>query len=473
MKGIIISASALFLILAAVAVLMLSPVTLVALLIAFVLGGYLLSLEAYRRFPDRSGRHLPSLLLLAFALSPFVFLTLIILQGVLTWQAGVLAIISYGLMVTFWVNLLSVPLAIKSKYEEGKLVGKRSFPSLSIIVPAHNEEMVLGQTLESVLEADYPNKQVIVVDDGSTDGTFHVAARYGDRVVVLQKENGGKSSALNYGLKVAAGEIIAVVDADTMIGRDSLTEIAQKFADEKVVAVAGNVKVANRKGWLANCQALEYVISIQTIRRALDRFGTVTVVPGALGAFRRRILDETGDYDGDTLTEDFDATIKALKSGSVVQGSSQALAYTQAPRSFKDLYNQRLRWYRGNFQTFRKHLDVITNPRYGNLYGLGFPFMLLSMVVVPVIGLIVWGSVIVALAQGQVMFILEIVILFIALQSVLALTSILIDGEDPKLILYAPFFVIGYKQLLDIFTVKALVDVFLRRGLTWTRAQRF
>jgi cellulose synthase/poly-beta-1,6-N-acetylglucosamine synthase-like glycosyltransferase len=157
----------------------------------------------------------------------------------------------------------------------------------------------------------------------------------------------------------------------------------------------------------------------------------------------------------------------------VVQGSSKALAYTQAPRSFRDLYNQRLRWYRGNFQTFRKHFDAVTNPRFGNLYGLGFPFMLLSMVVVPIIGLIVWGSVIVALADGQQLFILEVVLLFIALQSVLSLMSIMIDGEDPRLLAYAPFFVVGYKQLLDLFILKALIDVSFRTKFTWTRARRF
>ncbi len=332
---------------------------------------------------------------------------------------------------------------------------------------------MIARTLESILEADYPHKEIIIVDDGSTDRTYEEASRFNGRVRILRKENGGKHSALNYGAKFATREILMVVDADTIIGRTSLLEIAKKFSDERVVAVAGNIKVVNRNSWLTRCQALEYIISIQTFRRALDRFGAVTVVPGALGAFRKRVLEEGGFYDSNTLIEDFDATIKALKTGFVVQGSSMAVAYTQSPQSLRDLYKQRMRWYRGNFQTLWKHFDALTNPRFGFLHRLGFPFVLMSMLFLPVAGLVIWGTVLVAILQGQSLLILQVLILFIIIQSLLALVSILIDEEDKKLVAYAPFFVIGYKQLLDLFIVKALLDVLLGRRLPWTRSERY
>ncbi len=462
-----------FVALALVVLLMRSLTTLVSVTIGLGLTTYLLLASRHPRKPRSGGRHFPSVFSIIALSLPFAFLLFLLLQRYLFLNSIILAVVSYGLFATFWTNTISVPLALKSKSEEQN--GRRpvDYPKVTVIVPAYNEEKVIARTVESILEADYPHKEVIIVDDGSTDGTYEEASRFNGRVRILRKENGGKHSALNYGAKFATGEILMVVDADTIIGRTSLLEIAKKFSDERVVAVAGNIKVVNRNSWLTRCQALEYIISIQTFRRALDRFGAVTVVPGALGAFRKRVLEDGGFYDSDTLTEDFDVTIKALKTGFVVQGSSLAVAYTQSPQSLRDLYKQRMRWYRGNFQTLWKHFDALTNPRFGFLHRLGFPFVLMSMLFLPVAGLVIWGTVLVAILQGQSLLILQVLILFIVIQFLLALVSILIDEEDMKLLAYAPFFVIGYKQLLDLFIVKALLDVLLGRRLPWTRSQRY
>jgi cellulose synthase/poly-beta-1,6-N-acetylglucosamine synthase-like glycosyltransferase len=446
---------------------------LILLSAGLVLAGYLFLASRHPRSQRRGGRHFPSALSVVVLSLPFALLGFLLLQRDAIANAVVLVVVSYGLFWVFWTDTISVPLALRSKSREKSVPRLREYPAISVIVPAYNEEKVIAKALEAILEADYPRKEIIIVDDGSTDGTFEEAARFDDRVTILRKENGGKSSALNYGAKFATGEILMVVDADTIVGRESLLEIANKFADENVVAVAGNIKVVNRNSWLTRCQALEYIIAIQTFRRALDYFGSVTVVPGALGAYRRRVLEEVGLYDNDTLTEDFDATLKALKTGFVVQGSSSAVAFTQSPQTLRDLYRQRVRWYRGNFQTLRKHSDALTNPRFGFLHRLGFPFVLLSMLFLPVAGLVVWGAVLVALLEGQWLFISETLLLFIGIQCLLAFLSILIDDEDTKLVAYAPFFVIGYKQLVDLLIVKALLDVLLSRRLSWTKAQRY
>jgi cellulose synthase/poly-beta-1,6-N-acetylglucosamine synthase-like glycosyltransferase len=249
-------------------------------------------------------------------------------------------------------------------------------------------------------------------------------------------------------------------------------KMVKRFRDPKVAAVCGNIKVLNRVNWLTRCQALEYVTSINIFRRALDVFGAVTVVPGALGAFRRSVLGAGGLYDRDTLTEDFDMTVKTLKSGSIVQASSYAVAYTEAPQTLKDLYKQRMRWYRGNFQTIFKHRDAFTNPRYGFLQRLGFPFILVSMGFVPFAGMVVWASAAIAILNGAYTYIASMLLLFITLQTLLSLLAIEIDEEDPRLVAYAPFFVVGYKHLIDAFTIKALFDILLKRRVKWTRAER-
>ncbi|MDG6933116.1 MAG: glycosyltransferase family 2 protein [Nitrososphaerota archaeon] len=467
---------AIFVILGIMAYVMKSPLTLISLILAFTISFYLLALpRGQKGFNERAAgeRKIPPVVLLLVLISPVFFSVLVAFQGFVLWGSVVLVVVAIGLMLTFWVDIVTVPLAMMSGFEETKSTGGPGyFPTVSVIIPAFNEEKVIARTIESVIEADYPKKQVIVVDDGSSDGTLEVAKRYSPNILVLHKENGGKSSALNYGLRYAGGDIIVAVDADTTIGRESLKEVARCFIRREVVAVSGNVKVLNRQNWLTRCQALEYIVSIQIVRRALDRFGCVTVVPGSLGAFRRETLEETGNYDRDTLTEDFDATLKVLKTGAVVQASPEALAYTQAPRTLRDFYRQRSRWYSGNFQTFRKHSDVITNPRYGFLYELGFPFMLITMAVVPFAGLVVWGAAIAAIILGQGLFLAEIFVLFLLLQFFLSLLAIEMDGEDKKLLLYAPFFVVGYKQLVDVITILSIVKIASGMKPSWTRAER-
>jgi cellulose synthase/poly-beta-1,6-N-acetylglucosamine synthase-like glycosyltransferase len=263
------------------------------------------------------------------------------------------------------------------------------------------------------------------------------------------------------------------VDADSVVARDALKIIVSYFQNPSVAGVGGNVKVLNRVGLLTNCQALDYLVGINLWRRAFDVFGVVMVVPGALGAFSKRVLKQTGNYDKDTLTEDFDITIKALKCGKVVQASSGAMAYTEAPENLGDFYKQRIRWYRGNMQTFIKHKDIATNARYGMLRRYGYPITVLTMVMLPILGIIIGAAGIVAILQGMWMFMLFSFVLFTSLQFVLSSMALLIDEEDDwKLVLYSPLMVIGYKHLVDLIIIKGVLDVaFRKKNLKWTSAK--
>ncbi len=381
-----------------------------------------------------------------------------------------------GLTFTLFYDFVNIPLALYHKRIERKRLslGADSGPMVSFIVPAYEEESCIERAIEALLDVDYPRCEVIVVDDGSTDGTLRVASRFSDRGVrVVRRSNGGKSRALNLGLFFARGEIIVCVDADSLVARDSLRELVRLFEDPNVVAVAGNVKVLNRSRLLTRLQALEYIRDINIVRRAFDVLGTTMIVPGVLGAFRRSALQDVGNYDPDTVTEDFDTTLKVLKSGSVVQATSFAEAYTEAPEALTDLYRQRKRWYAGIFQNLIKHGDVLRNPRrFGFLSGVGYPYILLSVIFVPLMGLIALASGIVASLTGEYLVFLQILGFFVLLEFLVSLLAIAMDGEQLRLAVLAPLFVIGYRQFRDVIRLKALIDVLLRRKVGWTRAAR-
>lgn len=284
--------------------------------------------------------------MISLILMPLLFGVAALYEGAHMPQALLMASITSGLTLTFWYNFLTIPLAIYHRFRELREPAptQQPYPSVTIIVPAHNDEKVIARTIEALIEMDYRSKEIIIVDDGSTDRTLEIALgyrKYG--VKVCHKKNEGKWSAINYGLKFARGEVVVVIDADSIIGRDALKELVKRFSEPGVVAVCGNVKVLNRVNWVTKCQALEYIASINMLRRALDMVGAVPVVPGALGAFKKSALEASGLYDKGTVVEDFDITIKLLKSGDIVQASSYALVYTEAPQTLRDLYRQRMR----------------------------------------------------------------------------------------------------------------------------------
>jgi cellulose synthase/poly-beta-1,6-N-acetylglucosamine synthase-like glycosyltransferase len=229
--------------------------------------------------------------------------------------------------------------------------------------------------------------------------------------------------------------------------------------------------VANRGRFITELQELEYVIGIHLFRRAYNFVEAVTLVPGALGAYRRKALERVGGFDGDTLTEDFDATVRILKLGGATR-SVDSVCLTEAPETWRDLYRQRLRWDRGHAQTVLKHRDVFRTPDYGFLYAVVFPVVLLSLTVVPVAGMVILGSIVVELLVGSPMRVAAFASFFTLVQLLVSVLAVRLDGGDPKLALYAPFFVIGYRQFLDVVMLKSVVDVLRSGELGWTRAAR-
>ncbi len=231
-------------------------------------------------------------------------------------------------------------------------------PSVTVVVPAYNEEKVIVETLRSILASDYENLTCLVVDDGSDDGTLRVISEaFGTdpRVQVFSQANQGKWRALNMAFQRIETEIAVCVDADTRISPDAIREIVRPFADSKVAAVAGTVVVANASGLLTQFQSIEYITAQQIGRRAQDHLNGIMVVPGALGAWRVEAVRDVGLYSNETLTEDADLTIWLRRGGYRVAYAENARSQTEAPADVRSLLKQRLRWSLGNLQTLWKH----------------------------------------------------------------------------------------------------------------------
>ncbi len=249
-------------------------------------------------------------------------------------------------------------------------------PRVSVIIPAYNEERVIEVSVAGVLASDYPGLEVIVADDGSKDATSAVVtgAFGGDpRVTLLTLANGGKAAALNRALRHATGEVVIALDADTQFETGTIRRLARWFADPRLGAVAGDARVGNRVNLVSRWQAVEYITAQNLERRALAGFDAITVVPGAVGAWRRAALDAVGGYPEDTLAEDQDLTIAIQRAGWRVTYDPQAVAWTEAPEGFRSLARQRYRWAFGTLQCLWKHRGVFRTRRPRGLALVGLP----------------------------------------------------------------------------------------------------
>jgi len=433
---------------------------------------YMFKVTSRTTFSVNNKKRKPSLLLLLLLITPLIFSLSIFYEGLSLGMSILRVVLVWGFTVNFWVVMLFVPMAVYNRQKENH--SKSSvLPFVSVIVPAYNEEKVIESTIKSLLGLSYSNKEIIIVDDGSKDRTLELARLFQNSISVLHKENGGKASALNFGIEHARGEIVVLVDADTILEKNALVSLVNGFTTNKNLgAVGGNIKIRNRSNLITWCQSMEYIAGINIVRRAFDIFGTINMVPGALGAFKKSELLKINGFNDDTIVEDFDATIKLIKNGATAQANNNAIAYTEAPQTLGDFCKQRKRWYRGNLQVFVKHIDVLLNPKSPSLYNLIFPFMLLSMLVLPLVGMVIVGATIFAILSGEGLFVLTIFTLFIILQHLQTALAVRLDGEDPKVIAYSLFAVIGYKQIIDFLLIKAGFEELLKRKAVWTSVKR-
>ncbi len=363
-------------------------------------------------------------------------------------------------------------------------------PLLSVLIPAFNEARVIAASIDRVLASDYRNLEVIVVDDGSSDGTSAVVrARFASepRVALLTIPNGGKARAINTGLQRAKGDIVIALDADTQFERRTISNLARWFADPNVGAVAGNAKVGNRVNMITRWQALEYITAQNLERRALAGLGCITVVPGAVGAWRRSTLEALGGFPSDTLAEDQDLTLAVQKAGYRVLFDADAIAWTEAPDTVKGLARQRFRWAYGTLQCLWKHADAALRPRYRALGLIALPQVLLFQIALAALSplidlLLVWQVAVTALDYfqhgaaanaGNLMEMEGYYALFLAIDlGAGAFAFALEKGEQWRLLWWLALQRFGYRQLMYYVVVKSLAVALSGAIVGWGRLER-
>ncbi len=363
-------------------------------------------------------------------------------------------------------------------------------PSVSVIVPAYNEAKVIGKTLDALLASTYPNLEIIVVDDGSTDDTAaRVIARYGDnpRVRVFTKPNEGKARALNFGIQQSRADIVVAQDADTIVLPNAIAKLVRHLALPGIGAVAGNAKVGNRVNLLTEWQALEYITSQNLDRRAFALLNCVTVVPGAIGAWRRALVVELGGFTSDTLAEDADLTLRILRRGYQIDYEEEAIALTEAPDTVRAFLKQRFRWMFGTLQAAWKHRDTLLRPRYGALGFVALPnvlvFQILFPLISPIMDLMVFGS---AAALGVQLIqhpaapaseafarVLLFYVFFLVLDFLAALLAFALERQEDGWLLFWLFFQrFCYRQLMYYVAAKSTLAALRGRLVGWGKLER-
>ncbi|HEY6805777.1 MAG TPA: glycosyltransferase [Pyrinomonadaceae bacterium] len=293
-----------------------------------------------------------------------------------------------GLGRLLFVGSLAFAQWVRSRRRERIHAGENYAPLVSVIVPAYNEELVISKTIRSLLASDYHNYEIVVVDDGSQDNTSKIVRdEFGENehVKLLTIKNAGKAAALNIGLQHSHGEIIVALDADTLFASQTIGALAHRFYDPALGAIAGNAKVGNRINIVTRWQALEYITSQNMDRRAFASLNCITVVPGAVGAWRKDLLENAGGFASDTLAEDQDLTLQIRRLGYKIGYEESAIAWTEAPDKLKSLAKQRFRWAYGTLQCMWKHLDALFRPRYGTLGFIAMPNVWIFQILFPLI----------------------------------------------------------------------------------------
>lgn len=383
----------------------------------------------------------------------------------------------FSFISILFMTVLNIVLAlIHRRRTVYKRISSKYRPFVTIAVPAYNEGPVLTKTVRSLMRSRYKNTEIIIVDDGSTDDTWQIARKLADRygrVTALHQKNGGKSSALNNAIRHAKGSIIIGVDADTVFPPSTVTKLVRHFKDPRVGAVAGVVKVGNVKGILTLWQALEYSLSISIERNAHALLGSIMIVPGACGAWRKAAIVKAGGLSHSTLAEDCDLTLKIQSLGKYrILQDNEAVSFTEAPQKLKSLIKQRFRWTFGSIQALYKHRRMILNERYGYLGMFTMPFSVISIMVPllfwPILTAIAYQNII----QGNYFVILLFFAATLTLQFIVAFIGLLFAKAPLSYLIAVPFARFIYGPIRIYVLYRTLLVALKGSSVGWNKFAR-
>jgi cellulose synthase/poly-beta-1,6-N-acetylglucosamine synthase-like glycosyltransferase/peptidoglycan/xylan/chitin deacetylase (PgdA/CDA1 family) len=397
-------------------------------------------------------------------------------QRVSGWASTVMTVL---LAITIGMALVRLGLQLVTVRVHRRRVRRKRrrlayFGPVTVVVPAYNESANIAATVRSLVANDYPDIEVIVVDDGSTDDTAGVVARLNlPRVRVIRQANAGKPAALNTGIAHARAELLVLVDGDTVFEPDAIGRLVQGFADPYVGAISGNTKVANRSGLLGRWQHLEYVMGFNLDRRMFEVGECMPTVPGAIGAFRRHTLADVGGVPTVTLAEDTDLTMAIIRAGWRVTYEESAVAWTEAPSSLRQLWRQRYRWCYGTMQAMWKHRRCMAERGpAGKLGRRGLAYLLAFQILLPLAApavdiYAIYG--LIFLPPGQVA---GVWFGFVLLQAFTAAYALRLDRESLRPLWTLPLQQFVYRQLMYLVVVQSTVTAASGIRLPWQRIAR-
>ncbi len=344
---------------------------------------------------------------------------------------------------------------------------------VSVIVPAYNEKENIASTVRSLVASEHP-VEVLVVDDGSTDGTAEIVEALGlPNVRVLRQANGGKPSALNAGIAHARYELIVMIDGDTVFEPTTIGRLVAPFADPGVGAVAGNAKVASRRGLISRWQHIEYVMGFNVDRRVYDVLRCMPTIPGAIGAFRRGVLLEVGGVSDDTLAEDTDLTMAICRTGWRVVYEDSARAWTEAPATLGQLWRQRYRWSYGTMQAMWKHRRAVFDGGASGRFGrAGLAHLAVFQIVLPLLAPLVDIFLVYGLIFLNPMTTLLMWAGVLAIQVAAAAVAFRLEREPLRVLWLLPLQQIVYRQLMYAVLIRSAVTALGGIRLGWQKLRR-
>lgn len=310
------------------------------------------------------------LLTVIMFISLFLYYKLDNSQELVGWTSYVAKAMYLYLGFIFLRTAMHLFLAFASLFFSLRIKKLKSFPLVSILVPCYNEDKVVESALKSIQKLTYPNYEIVVIDDGSSDSTLDLLSslhsnRPGEnaRIRIIHQNNKGKAEALNLGVSEAQGDYILCVDADSELTPTVIEEsLPLLIQNEKVAAVAGSIEVGNYNTLLCYFQSLEYISGLNLFKEAQSFLGMVTVVPGPVGLFKKKLVKQVGGYRSNTYAEDCELTLRLLVSGYRVLYTHNMKAFTEVPEDYSSLIKQRYRWSRGVFKAIKENSFWLMNP---------------------------------------------------------------------------------------------------------------
>jgi cellulose synthase/poly-beta-1,6-N-acetylglucosamine synthase-like glycosyltransferase/peptidoglycan/xylan/chitin deacetylase (PgdA/CDA1 family) len=389
---------------------------------------------------------------------------------------GLLAIllIAVGVLVAARA-IVALSLALHHRRTARPAPRDTHFPPVSVVVPAYNEAVVIARTVGSLAASDYPDFDIVVVDDGSSDGTAEIVESLGlPSVRVVRQPNAGKAAALNAGISQTSGEVVVMVDADTIFEPETLRRLVQPFADPAVGAVSGNAKVGNRSTMLGRWQHIEYVIGFNLDRRMYEILQCTPTVPGAVGAFRRDVLNSVGGVSGATLAEDTDLTLAVGRTGCRVVYAEDARAWTEAPSSLSGLWRQRYRWSFGTMQAVWKHKRALfsRDPRERRIGRLALPYLILFQIALPIMAPVIDLFALYGILFGDLREVLGYWVAFNLFQIAVAVCAFRMDRESLRPLWALPLQQFVYRQLMYLVIIESTMSALAGVRARWLSVPR-